>query len=298
MGEPFKDLTYTSPLEAMKAEENLYRRIEPPLLALERSRAQQEVIARGEIKPPAHPPAPAPALSKAGVPPVSPLVHTEIEPIKPFPGSAEIRNPPSGNSNGAAPEISAPVLTTQTGPEKKPETVYLRTVAPSNARMAPSTQGRLVTVLNQGEKTERVGTSGMWTKVRLFSGEIVWIHSDFLQEMNGGDSIPGIFSAEKEKNAGISRPVNYPAAAQGKVPPASRVKPESAATGMPEPANTNLETKAITKMRAEPSPASKVVLVLKKGRRVEKIGESGKFSKVKLSWGDTGWVLTRFLKNQ
>ena len=60
----------------------------------------------------------------------------------------------------------------------------------------------------------------------------------------------------------------------------------------------NLETRAVTKMRAEPSSNSKVVLVLKKGRAVEKIGESGEYSKVKLSWGDTGWVLNRSLKSR
>jgi uncharacterized protein YgiM (DUF1202 family) len=49
-------------------------------------------------------------------------------------------------------------------------------------------------------------------------------------------------------------------------------------------------------MRAEPNSNSKAVLVLKKGRRVEKLEESGEFTKVRLSWGDSGWVLTRFLQ--
>lgn len=55
-------------------------------------------------------------------------------------------------------------------------------------------------------------------------------------------------------------------------------------------------TQEITKMWAEPNSQSKVLLVLKKGRKVEKLGESGEFTKVRLSWGDSGWVLTRFLQ--
>jgi adenine deaminase len=55
-------------------------------------------------------------------------------------------------------------------------------------------------------------------------------------------------------------------------------------------------TPDITKMRAEPNLTSKVVLVLKKGRKVEKLGESGEFVRVKLSWGDSGWVLNRLLE--
>jgi uncharacterized protein YgiM (DUF1202 family) len=37
-------------------------------------------------------------------------------------------------------------------------------------------------------------------------------------------------------------------------------------------------------------------LVLKKGREVEKIGQVGQYTKVRLSWGDTGWVLSRSLE--
>jgi uncharacterized protein YgiM (DUF1202 family) len=160
--------------------------------------------------------------------------------------------------------------------------------------MAPSTQGRLVTVLTKGEKAERVGVSGMWTKVKLFSGEIVWVHSDFLQEVKGGEGVPAV--SERDENAGSSARINRnPAAAQERVPPVAGAKPKAPAAGVVERARTDLETKAVTRMRAEPSPTSKVVLVLKKGRQVEKIGESGEYSKVKLSWGDTGWVLTRSL---
>jgi len=57
-------------------------------------------------------------------------------------------------------------------------------------------------------------------------------------------------------------------------------------------------TKVIAKMREEPASNAKVVLVLKKGREVEKISQSGGFTKVRLSWGETGWVWTRSLEKK
>jgi hypothetical protein len=62
------------------------------------------------------------------------------------------------------------------------------------------------------------------------------------------------------------------------------------------PAKSFFVTKEVTSMRAEPNLKSKVVLVLKKGRKVEKLDESGEFVRVKLSWGDSGWVQKRFLE--
>jgi hypothetical protein len=62
------------------------------------------------------------------------------------------------------------------------------------------------------------------------------------------------------------------------------------------PSNTIFVTKTKVKMRAEPNSSGKVVLILRKGREVEKIGESGEYTKVRLSWGDSGWVATRILR--
>jgi hypothetical protein len=74
-------------------------------------------------------------------------------------------------------------------------------------------------------------------------------------------------------------------------------KPEATGKEAVGPAlKTFLVTKANVKMRAEPNSASRVILVLKSGREVEKIGESGEYTKVRLPWGDTGWVATRTLQ--
>ena len=299
MNEPFRDITYTSPLEAMKAEENLYRKIEPYLLPAERSpRVQQEMIAKGELSPAAVPVVPAALFGKEN-PGAVPLLRTSAAAQTSLTSPAAV-NPHASpvHSNGAAPE-PAPVPLVKAASEEKPRIAYVSTIEAANARKAPSTQGPLLTVLKKGERAERVGVSGIWTKVRLLSGEVVWIHGDFLKEVDSGEASSGIFSAEAARNNGSPRPVKEnPAAARDKVPPVSPVKTESPAGGTAESSKMNLETRAITRMRAEPSSNSKVVLVLKKGRAVEKIGESGEYSKVKLSWGDTGWVLNRSLKSR
>jgi len=157
------------------------------------------------------------------------------------------------------------------------------TVAPTNARIAPSTRSKVISVLPKGAKVEKIGESGNWTKVRLPSGEEAWIFSDFLQQGPPGES---------ER---VSPPP------MGTPPPQPPTPPKAKTGGPPkksaEAAKPSLfATKDITRMRAEPDPKSKVVLVLKKGRQVEKLADSGSFTKVKLSWGDTGWVLTRSLQ--
>jgi SH3-like domain-containing protein len=39
-------------------------------------------------------------------------------------------------------------------------------------------------ILEKGEVIEPVAKSPFWTKVKLSSGDMGWIHSDFLQEKN------------------------------------------------------------------------------------------------------------------
>jgi uncharacterized protein YgiM (DUF1202 family) len=48
-------------------------------------------------------------------------------------------------------------------------------------------------------------------------------------------------------------------------------------------------------LREEPSPQSKIILTLKPGRRVEKIGESGNWVQIRI-WGTTtGWLQKELL---
>jgi uncharacterized protein YgiM (DUF1202 family) len=142
-----------------------------------------------------------------------------------------------------------------------------------------------MTTLKKGEEIEKIGESGTWTKVKLPMGDVGWIHNDFLRELGPRPLIPSSPAARTSRGRPGATPA--PAAAQ----------PEGPAQAVAaKPSKIMLATKEITKMRAEPNLTSKVVLVLKKGREVEKIGQVGQYTKVRLSWGDTGWVLSRSLE--
>jgi uncharacterized protein YgiM (DUF1202 family) len=51
-----------------------------------------------------------------------------------------------------------------------------------------------------------------------------------------------------------------------------------------------LVTKDKATLKENPSPQGKILNLLKKGRQVEKIGKSGTWTKVRLPWGQEGWV--------
>jgi uncharacterized protein YgiM (DUF1202 family) len=194
--------------------------------------------------------------------------------------------PPAGSREGAAAPTSV-ILPKK--PEIKEETLFvpLMTVGPTNARVAPSTQSNIATVLEQGERVEKTGESGRWTRIKLSTGEDGWVFTDLLKP------------ATSEPSSALPAPV---------IQPPSQAKPVKAKQGLSgkteKPAPKTVDrptqeifmTQEIAKMWAEPDSKSKVLLVLKKGRKVEKLGESGEFTKVRLSWGDSGWVLTRFLQ--
>jgi uncharacterized protein YgiM (DUF1202 family) len=159
------------------------------------------------------------------------------------------------------------------------------TAAATNVRLAPSTQSKIIAVLPKGERVEKIGESGNWSKIKLPSGEDAWVFTDFLQ--------PG--------SAAPSPVIAAPAVAPPPVKP--EASPPPAVAKAAKPAGKNVEgptkdffvTREITKMRTEPNLKSKVVVVLKNGRKVENLDESGDFVRVRLSWGDSGWVQKRFL---
>jgi uncharacterized protein YgiM (DUF1202 family) len=182
---------------------------------------------------------------------------------------------------------------------KEPSKIYLATITDAEVRLATSTKSKIMTTLKKGEEIEKVGVSGDWTKVKLPSGDIGWVQKDFLREVGPRQSMR---AAEAPRLIDQSPIPSSPAE---KTPPASpgissapvAVKPDDAReAAAAQPSKILLLTKVITNMRAEPNPTSNVVLVLKKRREAEKIGESGEYTRVRLSWGTTGWVLTRDLE--
>jgi uncharacterized protein YgiM (DUF1202 family) len=279
--EPFKDFTYSSPREAMKAEEDLYRRLEPYILPFEKTfMPQEESVGKAPAKPaPAAvvPPAATPKAETVSPPPPPVVVKRAPEPVPSSPA-------PAPKAEAAAPQGPIPVEK----PEIREETLSkpVMTAAATNVRLAPSTQSRIITVLPKGERVEKIGESGNWSKIKLPSGVDAWVFTDFLQPASAAPSpVP-------------SAPIVAPPPVKPEAPPPPPVAKAAQPAGksVEGPTKGFFVTKEITRMRAEPNLKSKVVLVLKKGRKVEKLDESGEFVRVRLSWGDSGWVQKRFLE--
>ena len=329
--EQFRDFTYSSPRETMKAEEEMYRKIEPYILPFERTpMAKEESVAKA-------PPKPDPSLATAtplpkpeAASPLAPPAPTEGQPrettvpapkMEPSSPKAEAVSPPTlpavvevkpkrtadfpvKEAPPPKPEaVASPASPVSFGPKKpgiveEPLGSYLTTLESANVRLAPSTQSKIITVLGKGKRVELVGESGPWTKIKLPSGDTAWIFTAFLKESSPQERVSTVKPSPSRELSSVP------------CPPCDKTSPIKPEMTSPTPAQKGGEvtdkkgingppkmvTKVIAKMREEPSPRAKVVLVLKKGREVEKIAQSGGFTKVRLSWGDTGWVWTRSLE--
>jgi uncharacterized protein YgiM (DUF1202 family) len=297
--EPFKDFTYSSPREAMKAEEEIYRKIEPHILPFERTSLPQEELVAKTAPKPAAPPIPEKTEPKAeaAAPTVAPAAVVPLAAAEPKAEAVSPPTPPVVAETKPEAAPPPPAIKTETAaapepvppgrPEIKEETISksLVAAAPTNVRLAPSTQSKIVAVLKKGERVEKIGESGNWSKIKLPSGMDAWVFTDFLQPAS---AVPSAIP---------SAPAVAPPPVKPEAPPAPPVAKaaEPAKQGIEGTAKVFFVTNEITKMRAEPNLKSKVTLVLKKGRKVERLAESGEFVKVRLSWGDSGWVQKRFL---
>jgi hypothetical protein len=91
----------------------------------------------------------------------------------------------------------------------------------------------------------------------------------------------------------VASPPPAPSPAKEAAPGAPRPEPGAKAIS-PKPKNF-LVTKVNANLREEPSPQSKIILTLKPGRKVEKIGESGNWFQIRI-WGTTtGWLQKELL---
>jgi uncharacterized protein YgiM (DUF1202 family) len=297
--DPFTDFTYSSPREAMKAEEDLYRRLEPYILPFEKtSMPQEEAVGKAPASPAptAEKPAPkveaapasvaaaaavpiaaAPKAETVAPPPPPVVVERAPEPVPPSPA-------PVPKAEAAAP--AAPILLEKPGIREETLFKPAMTAAATNVRLAPSTQSKIIAVLPKGERVDKIGESGNWSKIKLPSGVDAWVFTDFLQPASAAPSpIPAAPT--------VAPP---PVKTEASPPPPVAKAAQPAGKSVEGPTKAFFVTKEITKMRAEPNLKSKVVLVLKQGRKVEKLDESGEFVRVRLSWGDSGWVQKRFLE--
>jgi len=91
----------------------------------------------------------------------------------------------------------------------------------------------------------------------------------------------------------VASPPPAPSPAKEVAPGAPRPEP-GAKVISPKP-KILLITKMNANLREEPSPQSKIILTLKPGRKVEKIGESGNWVQIRI-WGTTtGWLQKELL---
>jgi len=86
-------------------------------------------------------------------------------------------------------------------------------------------------------------------------------------------------------------PVAVPSA-----PGALRAEPGPVNAGGDKPGEANLILLKNSNIRTEPTTKSKIIVTLRKGDKVVKIDESGKWFNVRLPTGETGWVLKSLVK--
>ena len=80
------------------------------------------------------------------------------------------------------------------------------------------------------------------------------------------------------------------------VPPTEPKKEEVKPTPPPAPAEVYVITLKNSNVRAEADPKSKIITTLKKGTKVEKIGQSGNWVNVKLPSGESGHIFHELVK--
>ncbi|MGE5254835.1 MAG: SH3 domain-containing protein, partial [Planctomycetaceae bacterium] len=110
-------------------------------------------------------------------------------------------------------------------------------------------------------------------------------------------SVPGVPAAPKPQE---TAPGSSPKA-QGPPPPAREVtpippRPEQTRKAVTPQPKTFFVTKKNTHLREQPSTQAKILLTLKPGRKLEKIGESGNWVRVKIWETTTGWILKDLLQ--
>ncbi|MDH4265552.1 MAG: SH3 domain-containing protein [Deltaproteobacteria bacterium] len=79
-------------------------------------------------------------------------------------------------------------------------------------------------------------------------------------------------------------------------PPVEPKKEEAKPSPPPAPTEIYVITLKNSNVRAEPDLKSKVITTLKKGTKVEKIGQSGNWANVKLPSGETGYIFHELVK--
>ncbi len=292
----YRDLTYNYPREVMKLEEDIYRKIEPFILPAERVYvAETAAPPREAPKPP--PPAIEPQKPKIVEGPIAP------PPEKRLPSQEETRSafPPPRPPVEAGPPSSPPTRMSPKGEVERierPARSDWVTIADTNLRSGPSLKKPIVTVLPKGEEVQRINQSGLWIQVQTPGGKTGWVFNEFLRKREVAKPVIEKKGFAERPSAKIPPPVTKPPSLQWKQAPAPspEVLKESGKRKLEEAQKIFFRTKRKAPMMTAPSAKSKLIYVLRQGRKVEKIGETSGWMKVKMSWGDTGWVASNLLE--
>jgi len=151
----------------------------------------------------------------------------------------------------------------------------------SRLREYPSTKSRIILVIDKGTKLEKIDETEGWINVKLSGGDYGWVFGKLLSDLP---------SREPEESLTSSTDITPS--------PPDRIAstPERPAKSAEVVKAGEMRTLRVCRLREEPSTNSKIILVLKKGREVEKIGGAGGWVNVKLPWGDSGWIKAELLR--
>jgi len=293
----YRDLTYNYPREVMNLEEDIYRKIEPHILPAEQIYVAGPAVSRRETPKPAAPPAIEPQKSKIVEVPIAPAPATLPPPRE------ETRSafPPPRPPIEAQPPPPPPAkMATKGEVEKieKPARLDWITIADTNLRSGPSLKNPVVTVLRKGEEVQRINQSGSWFQVQTSGEKTGWVFNEFVRKKEVAQAGMEKKGFAERPSPPITPPATQPPPVQWKQAPAPspEVLKKSAKRGPEGPSKIFFQTKRKAPMMTAPSAKSKLIYVLRQGRKVEKIGESSGWTKVKMSWGDTGWVASNLLE--
>ncbi len=159
---------------------------------------------------------------------------------------------------------TSPTAPTTTHPTVKPNAPTAIVTAPSgvNLRRSPSKSAGVIEVLAKGTSVYVIGHAGAWTKVELPDGTIGYI-----------------VSAALDTGASSTK---------------SPVAPTS--TGTPRSGRTVTSTVSGLRVHSAPSTGASVVGSVNRGQRLQVLGYSNGWYKVRLPNGQVGWVSGAYIR--
>ncbi len=205
----------------------------------------------------------------------------------------------AGRTSPAFANQSPPLHAAEEGKLETQDRVILVTRENVHMRQEPSSAGKVISILRKGREVEKISESGGWVEVISPWEKIGFIRSSSLGKVARQRNRVSAGSMEEDPEIRIF--VGRTSPDLNIEPPPPPISPnlskmEQGARPEKIPERVILVTRENVHMRQEPSQASGIISVLRKGRKVEKIGESGAWVKVKSPWQKSGFIRSNLLK--